>query len=91
MSLPVHKRADSRGRGGGGGRSEGTQDPGPCGSRPAPGRPTAPRPRTPAAPCPAGAARPLPQVAAGVVLVIVLGLRVPEQHGCSSAPAAPQA
>lgn len=51
------------------------------------------RPGTPdgAAPRPAGAARPLPQVAAGVVLVVVLGLRVPEQHGCSSAAAAPQA
>lgn len=28
--------------------------------------------------------RPLPQVAAGVVLVVVLGLRVPEEHGWSS-------
>lgn len=33
------------------------------------------------------AAQPLPQVAAGVVLVVVLGLRVPEQHGWSSKPA----
>lgn len=32
----------------------------------------------------AGDARPLPQVAAGVVLVVVLRLRVPEQHGWSS-------
>lgn len=71
------------GGGEGAGRSEGARDPGPCGSRPAPGRPTAPRP--------APAARPLPQVAAGVVLVVVLGLRVPEQHGCSSASAAPHA
>lgn len=29
---------------------------------------------------------PLPQVAAGAVLVVVLGLRVPEQHGWSSRP-----
>lgn len=83
MSLLVPQGLIAGGRGGGAELSEGARDPGPCGSRPAPGRPTAPRP--------VPAARPLPQVAAGVVLVVVLGLRVPEQHGCSSASAAPHA
>ena len=34
---------------------------------------------------------PLPQVAAGIVLVVVLGLRVPEQHGWGSEPGPTQA
>lgn len=41
------------------------------------------RPRTPAQ-------RLTTQVAAGIVLVVVLGLRVPEQHGWGSSPARPR-
>lgn len=63
-------------------RSEGPGAPGPPSSPTCAGRATAPRPPT----RPATRPEPLPQVAVGAVLVVVLRLRVPEQHGWSSRP-----
>lgn len=71
---------------------KGTEQGGGEGARdPRPGR-SFPGPRTsggapPADPGPGA----LPQVAAGIVLVVVLGLRVPEQHGWGSEPGPTQA